>query len=140
MNRTELEQDVIVWGRDKDLIHSKNIPTQFIKLVAEVGEVGDEIIKGNTDEIRLEIGDVEVCTTILKSQLGFDQNECLEAALKKIQKRKGKTVNGTFIKEDKEGLLITALRDELKVCEESNWFLQNEVNKLKENIKAHLES
>lgn len=41
---------------------------------------------------------MEVCLTILKSQLKLPLNYPLEMAYKEIKDRKGKTVNGTFIK------------------------------------------
>ena len=46
------------------------------------------------------MGDIFVTLIILCEQLGITPIECLEFAYKKISKRKGKTINGVFIKEE----------------------------------------
>ena len=46
------------------------------------------------------IGDVIVTLVILAEQQGLSLEECLQAAWDEIKDRKGKTVNGTFIKEE----------------------------------------
>ena len=47
----------------------------------------------------MEMGDILVTLIILSKQLDIDLVECLDMAYKKIKKRKGKTINGTFVKE-----------------------------------------
>ena len=100
MNRIELEHNVLEWALDKDILNRNPdaIKIQTLKLVAEVGELCDEIIKGNRDNTIMELGDVEIVLTILKEQLKLSQNECLEAAYNKIKNRTGRTIDGTFIK------------------------------------------
>lgn len=46
------------------------------------------------------MGDIFVTLIILCEQIGIDPVECLEMAYEKISKRKGKTINGQFIKEE----------------------------------------
>ena len=92
----DLQEKVIKWGKDKGL----NDPIkQTLKTLSEAGELADAVCKGDEDLIKDAIGDIEVCLTILKNQLGYNQTECLELAYNVISKRTGKTVNGTFIKD-----------------------------------------
>ena len=70
-----------------------------MKLVSEVGELCDAIGKEDSVETVDAIGDIRVVLIILSEQLGLDDDECLESAYNVIKNRKGKTVNGTFIKE-----------------------------------------
>ena len=52
------------------------------------------------DRLMLEMGYIFVTLIILCKQLGITPAECLELAYKKISKRKGKTINGIFVKEE----------------------------------------
>ena len=47
----------------------------------------------------MELGDVLVTLTISANQLGTDLETCLQIAYDKIKNRKGKTINGNFVKE-----------------------------------------
>ena len=46
------------------------------------------------------MGDILVTLIILCEQIGIDPEECLSMAYEKISKRKGKTINGTFVKDE----------------------------------------
>lgn len=108
MNFEELKIKVEEWANDKDLLHSENAEKQFLKFIEEVFEFKSEmdlihILGGNelnSHDMMLEMGDIFVTLIILCNQLGIDPVECLEMAYKKISKRKGKTVNGLFVKEE----------------------------------------
>ena len=52
------------------------------------------------DRMKLEMGDIFVTLIILCEQLGIDVIECLGRAYIKIEKRSGKTINGTFVKSE----------------------------------------
>lgn len=105
------------WGQDKDLIHRKNAPKQFLKMIEEVFEFKsemdlvertehDKLREIYTDRMKLEMGDIIVTIIILCKQLNIDPLICLEKAYKKIAQRTGKTINGQFIKsEDLNGKL-----------------------------------
>jgi NTP pyrophosphatase (non-canonical NTP hydrolase) len=72
-----------------------------MKVMEELGETMGAILKQkNTDEVIDGIGDIFVTVIILSKQLGLDPTECLESAWNEIKDRKGKTVDGTFIRED----------------------------------------
>ena len=118
----ELKELVLEWAEDKDLLHSENADKQFMKFVEEVFEFKTEMDiwklykKFKHDEnieqdfsieeverwknLKLEMGDIFVTLIVLCKQLGIDCVQCLQLAYDKISKRKGKTVNGLFIKEE----------------------------------------
>ena len=107
----KLAAKVINWGKVRDLIHRKNAPKQFLKFIEEVFEFKaemdlvertehDKLREIYTDRMKLEMGDIFVTLIILCEQLGIDVVECLGRAYIKIEKRSGKTINGTFIKEE----------------------------------------
>lgn len=108
----ELKELVLEWADDKDLLHSENADVQFGKFIEEVFEFKTEMdlfnytpdfIKekvGCNYNLKLEMGDIFVTLIILCEDLGIDPVVCLEMAYEKISKRKGKTINGQFIKEE----------------------------------------
>lgn len=107
----KLAAKVINWGKDRDLIHRKNAPRQFLKFIEEVFEFKAEMDQVErveheklkeiyTDGMKLEMGDIFVTLIILCEQLGLDPVECLGRAYIKIEKRIGKTINGTFVKSE----------------------------------------
>lgn len=90
---------VCKWGRDKGINNPKN---QLNKVIEEVGEIAHEItrdkIKGNPD-LADAIGDTLVTIIILADICGYNLYECLDGAYEEISNRKGKTVDGNFIKD-----------------------------------------
>lgn len=112
---TELVKKVEAWAEEKDLLHAENTDKQFLKFIEEVFEFKTEVdlwTKVFTDSerkrlevpqmhnIKMEMGDIFVTLIILCKQLDIDLVECLEMAYEKISKRKGKTVEGIFYKEE----------------------------------------
>ena len=106
MTYEKLEQLVISWGEDKNLIKRENADKQFLKFIEEVFEFKTEMDNlwnfGDCDKhlLKLEMGDILVTLIILSAQLDIDLVECLEMAYEKISKRKGKTIDGLFVKEE----------------------------------------
>lgn len=100
MKFEELKQNVELWAYDKNLIHSDYRFKQFEKVVEEVYELKEEIIEDNLDNMKLEMGDCLVTLIILSKQLGIDIVDCLEQAYNKIKFRRGKTIDGNFVKEE----------------------------------------
>lgn len=103
-----LRNKVLDWGKSKDLLHYENAEKQFMKFIEEVFEFKTELdvyrlfgyVYLNFKNMKTEIGDVFVTLIILCEQLGITPAECLELAYNKISKRKGKTINGIFVKEE----------------------------------------
>ncbi len=101
MTFDELIENITQWADDKGILVPDNAPKQSMKIMEELGETMGAILKGKkTDEVIDGIGDILVTVIILSKQLGLDPTECLESAWNEIKDRKGKTVNGTFIKEE----------------------------------------
>ena len=112
----ELRDYTLAWAENKDLLHEGNAEKQFMKFIEEVFEFRDEWILwaheykkwiyGKVDfvefrgNMKLEMGDIFVTLIILCEQLNLDPVKCLSKTYEKIKSRKGKTINGTFIKEE----------------------------------------
>ena len=94
-----MKSKVLTWASERDLLHFKNHTQQFMKLVEEVGELSNAILKDDKAEQIDALGDIQVVLIILAEQLGFDLDTCLESAYSEIKNRKGKTINGSFIKD-----------------------------------------
>lgn len=94
-----IERKVIEWANERGLIKEENATKQLLKLTEEVGELADAFLKGDTYETIDAIGDIQVVLIILCEQLNINYTQALESAYNEIKERKGKTVNGTFIKE-----------------------------------------
>ena len=90
--------DVIQWGREKGLNDPK---AQLNKVMEEVGEIAHEITRNNyeSEELVDAIGDTLVTVIILSDILDIDPIGALQDAYQVIKDRKGKTQNGTFVRE-----------------------------------------
>ena len=87
------------WAEDRNLIKGATPAAQYQKLLEEVGELGRGLIEDNAKEVKDAIGDCVVVLTILAAQRGMHIEECIDAAYEVIKDRKGKMVNGIFVKE-----------------------------------------
>lgn len=85
------------WAVDRNVV-SGDTKAQMVKLLEEAGELAEGINKNKQDLIVDSIGDVYVVLVILCMQLGLDINDCIRAAYEEIKDRKGKMVNGLFLK------------------------------------------
>lgn len=94
-----LIEKVKKWSKDRNL-HVSDSNKQFLKIVEELGEVSGAYARGNIEEMKKELGDVLVTLIIFAQQNQLDLKECLELAYNKILYRKGKMINGVFIKEE----------------------------------------
>ena len=68
-----------------------------MKLLQEVGELSDSLCKGK--DFRDDVGDIMVVLINILVRNGVTIDECLEIAYNDIKDRKGKMVDGVFIKE-----------------------------------------
>ncbi len=94
-----MKNKIIEWANERQLISANNAPKQALKLSEEVGELARAILKDNKEEQIDAIGDIQVVLIILAEQLEINYEEALKSAYEVIAKRKGKTVNGIFIKD-----------------------------------------
>ena len=65
----------------------------------EAGELGKAILTKNDEEVIDAIGDMVVVLTNLAKLEGYNIEDCIGTAYDVINQRKGKMVNGTFVKE-----------------------------------------
>ena len=86
------------WSINKGL-HKANPDKQALKVWEESGEIASALARGNREALKDGIGDTVVTLIILAQQHGMSLEECLQYAYDEIKGRKGKTINGTFIKE-----------------------------------------
>lgn len=87
------------WADERGIYDSGDTKTQFIKLQEEAGELARAILKNDKAEFVDAIGDMVVVLTNLAALGGHDIEECIASAFDVIESRKGKMVNGTFVKE-----------------------------------------
>ena len=98
----ELQGDVLAWAFDRELLDPSGVLGQLAKLLEEAGELARGILKDDRDLIVDSLGDVLVVLTILSEQLELDLTGCLDVAYECIKDRKGKTVEGVFLKDEGE--------------------------------------
>lgn len=99
-NTDQLEREVIAWAADRGILDSSTPVAQFSKTLEEVTELLDAIQQDNTHEVRDAIGDIVVTLIIQCTFWGVTLNDCLNDAFEVISKRKGKMVNGVFVKDE----------------------------------------
>ena len=96
MNKFE---QIRLWAKERNLYEKGDTKTQTLKLIEEAGELSKGVLKNNKEDIIDGIGDCVVVLTNLSAMYGFKIEDCIEAAWQEIKSRKGKMINGTFVKE-----------------------------------------
>lgn len=86
------------WAVERNL-HTADPNKQVLKLGEEFGELCQGMAKGKPDQVKDSIGDMYVVLTILALQLDMSIDDCVKLAYEEIKDRKGKMVNGVFVKE-----------------------------------------
>ena len=99
MEFSELEQLVLKWAKDRLIFEQSNPVNQYEKLIDEVCELKDSIDNVNVFKMRDDIGDILVVLIIMSFMIGLNIETCLEFAYNEIKDRKGKMVNGIFVKD-----------------------------------------
>lgn len=100
---TDLIAKINEWADERNLKQA-DPKIQWMRITEEVGEIRDVLLKPTkfTDPqmaLKDAIGDTLVTIIVLSHQLDLDVTECLSIAYDEIKNRKGKIVNGTFVKE-----------------------------------------
>jgi len=86
------------WASDRGIYDQGNSHTQYVKLMEEAGELAKALLKRDNLEIIDAIGDMVVVLTNLAAMEGLQIEGCIDSAYKEIAQRKGKMINGTFVK------------------------------------------
>jgi len=92
-------EQIIEWAKARNITGSHCAPAQLAKIMEEIGETAGAFLKKDREGIKDGIGDAFVTLIIFAVQNDFTPEECLESAWQEIKDRKGKTVDGTFIKD-----------------------------------------
>jgi NTP pyrophosphatase (non-canonical NTP hydrolase) len=87
------------WANERGIYDKGNSHTQYVKLMEEAGELAAALLNDDKPEIQDAIGDMIVVLTNLAHLEGFSVEDCIDAAYTEIATRKGKMLNGTFVKE-----------------------------------------
>ena len=93
----ELVEKIAQWHHDRNLIEGATDKDQFAKLIQEAGELSDNICKGK--DVKDDIGDMIVVLINIAERNNVTLTECLEVAYNDIKDRKGRMVDGVFVKE-----------------------------------------
>ena len=119
----ELQASIIDWADTHHLLCEENADKQFLKFIEEAIEFKTEMdnVTGYLYRYKIkypdkkmpgsislslkrrmmdEMGDIFVTLIILCEQLNISPQTCLAMAYDKIKTRKGRTINGTFVKEE----------------------------------------
>lgn len=92
------------WADERNLKQA-DPKIQRMRITEEVGEIRDVLLKPTKftepqAALKDAIGDTLVTIIVLAHQLDLDVTECLSIAYEEIKNRKGKMINGTFVKEE----------------------------------------
>lgn len=90
--------DIRTWAAARNLIQGSTPEKQFVKLMEEAGELAGDLARGRS--VHDDIGDMVVVLTILAAQKGLTIEECIECAWDEIKDRKGRMIDGVFVKEE----------------------------------------
>ena len=93
-----LSKLIKLWAKERNL-HTADPYKQYLKLAEECGELAEGMAKGNEELIIDSIGDIYVVLEVLSLQLGLSLSDCIKHSYGEIKDRKGRMVNGVFVKE-----------------------------------------
>ena len=88
------------WAETRGLYDKGNAHTQYVKLQEEAGELAKALLKDDQPEVVDAIGDMVVVLTNLAHLRGVHIESCIAEAYNVINKRTGKMINGTFVKDE----------------------------------------
>ena len=86
------------WADERGIYDKGNSHTQYVKLMEEAGELAKALLNKDVYEIKDAIGDMVVVLTNLAVLEGMQIENCIDSAYNEIANRKGKMINGTFVK------------------------------------------
>jgi uncharacterized protein YabN with tetrapyrrole methylase and pyrophosphatase domain len=92
-----LEEKTIEWHRERNLIEGSTSLAQHTKLVEEVKELETNILLSKP--VADDIGDILVVLINIATRNNLGLYDCLQVAYEDIKDRKGRMVNGVFVKE-----------------------------------------
>ncbi len=97
MTEQNFEKLIAQWHLDRNLIDGSTDKDQYMKLIQEAGELSDSLCKEK--DIRDDIGDIMVVLINIMVRNNLTMRECLSVAYNDIKDRKGRMIDGIFVKE-----------------------------------------
>ena len=97
MSLDELDSRIRRWHRDRNLIDGSTDAAQMLKLQEEIGELAGNIARGRP--VADDIGDALVVLNNIAARNGYTLQHCAATAYNDIKDRRGRMVDGVFIKE-----------------------------------------
>ena len=100
-NKSQMMFNKIRTWAETIVLYEKGDPmVQYVKLQEEAGELAKALLKDDQPEVIDAIGDMVVVLTNLAHQRGVYIESCIQSAYEVINKRTGKMINGTFVKDE----------------------------------------
>ena len=93
-----ISQLVRKWSEDRGL-HQSDPSKQLLKACEELGETVASYLRDDTNGVIDGLGDILVVLTIFCQQNFLDLTGCFALAYEEIKDRRGKIINGNFVKE-----------------------------------------
>ena len=90
-------EKIMQWHHDRNLVEGSTDKDQVLKLMQELGELSDSVCKDK--DRKDDLGDMMVVMLNIMARNGYTMDECLETAYNDIKDRKGKMIDGIFVKE-----------------------------------------
>jgi NTP pyrophosphatase (non-canonical NTP hydrolase) len=100
MKLEQYESMIKQWHIDRNLIDGATDKDQVCKLIQEVGELSDSVCKSR--DVSDDIGDCIVVLINIAVRNGLTLEQCMAQAYNDIKDRKGRMVDGIFVKETDE--------------------------------------
>jgi NTP pyrophosphatase (non-canonical NTP hydrolase) len=94
-----IENKVLDWASDRNILQGSDAQSQFQKTLEETMELYHAIEETNRDEVLDAIGDIIVTLIIQAHYWNTNLTECSSLAYDEIKDRKGKLIDGVFVKE-----------------------------------------
>jgi len=88
-----------LWAVARNLISGATVAAQCEKLFEENGELVRALLEDDQEEFKDAVGDIVVVLTIMCAMKSVTIEECIEGAYETIKDRKGRMINGLFVKE-----------------------------------------
>lgn len=85
------------WHEDRNLINGSTDQAQYVKLIEEAGELASSIARGLP--VVDDIGDMIVVLVNIAERNNLSIQDCLENSWEDIKDRRGRMVDGLFVKE-----------------------------------------
>ena len=87
------------WAQVRGIYTHGNTRAQYDKLLEELSELDEGLYLGSDVETADAIGDMVVVLTNLAHLAGLRIEDCINGAYQEIKNRKGKMIDGTFVKD-----------------------------------------